>query len=289
MMKKYYKFAGVELEISIPDEWMYQKEKSLGEFRVECADFPHHFQFEIVDQLLPPVGEEVAVFPDYRVYRNQEERIRYIGAVKESWESAYIRAVHCGKEHLVQLKSSEYTKRFGVKTVLNALETEHLVAEKNGFILHASYIDWNGKAILFTAPSGTGKSTQAELWHTYRQAEIINGDRTVVQMLDGKVYAAGIPFSGSSDYCVNRTLPLAAIVCLRQAPTTVISQIRGVAAFQKIWEGCTVNAWNKEDLNKVVDLVQQLIEVTPIYQLACTPDESAVIALQNALKEKEKL
>ena len=41
---------------------------------------------------------------------------------------------------------------------------EHLLATQRAVILHSAYIDYKGKAILFSAPSGTGKSTQAELW-----------------------------------------------------------------------------------------------------------------------------
>ena len=288
-MKKYYKFAGVELEIAIQEKWMYEDDKSLSEFRIEKVENPHRFQFEIVDQLSPPVENELVVFPDYRVYGNEKENIRYIGSVEKSWETAYVRATHRAKEHYVQLKASEYTKGFGVKTVLNAVETEHLVVEKSGFILHASYIEWNGKAILFTAPSGTGKSTQAELWHKYRKAGIVNGDRAAVRIVEEKAFAAGIPFSGSSSYCLNKTLPIASIVCLQKASVTNIQRIEGITAFQKIWGECTVNTWNKHDLNKVVDLMQLLIQIVPVYHLACTPDESAVIALENALKERESI
>lgn len=290
MMKKYYKFAGVELEISIPEQWMYQEERSLEPFKVNEEEIqnPHHFYFEIVDELTPPDEKndrEIAAFPNYRVYKSSTiqppTRTRYIGSVQETWQNAYIRAAHCGKNHHVQLKSSEFTSNIGVKTVLNSLEAEHLVVEAGGFILHASYIEWNGKAILFTAPSETGKSTQAELWRKHRDARIINGDRAVIRMVDGKAYAAGIPFAGSSVYCENATLPIAAIVYLKQAKTTTIQPMKGINAFQKIFEGVTVNNWNKEDLNKVIDLVGNVIRQVPVYELSCTPDESAIIALEN--------
>ena len=45
-------------------------------------------------------------------------------------------------------------------------------------LMHGAVIAVGNKAWLFTAPSGTGKSTQAELWERYRNAEQINGDRS---------------------------------------------------------------------------------------------------------------
>lgn len=282
----YYKFAGVEICISVPEKWMYEDDKSLNNFRVEKVEDAHHFQFEIVDRLDKPEGEILAHFPDYCVYSRNGEKVRYIGNVTDGWENAYIRAAHRGKQHDVQLKFGEFTNKIGIKSVLNALEAEHLVLEERGVIFHCSYIEWNGKAILFTAPSGTGKSTQADLWHKYRGTKIVNGDRAAVRMVDGNVYAAGIPFSGSSDYCESLTLPVEAIVYLEQNATTEIKMLNGISAFRKVWEGCTVNTWDKNDLDRAADIVEHIVRSIPIYHLACTPDESAVLALEKVLNQQ---
>lgn len=283
-MMKYYQFAGVEIAISIPERWMYEEEQTLGEFQVSQLENPHKFQYEIVEQLEPPIGKLVAMTSSYCIYEWNNQRIRYIGSVESGWEHAYIRAFHCEKKHYVQLKLTKFIKAVGIKTVLNSLETEHLIVEAGGIILHASYIEWNGNAILFTAPSETGKSTQADLWEKCRGAEIINGDRAVIRIVDGTIMAAGIPFAGSSKFCKNRTLPLAAIVYLQQAPRTTIQQLRGISAFRRVWEGCTVNTWSPQDVNRASDIVKNIVEMIPIYQLSCTPDESAVIALEEKLE-----
>lgn len=285
MSEKYYRFAGVELSVSLPRERMYDDDRVLAPFRVESVKDPHRFCFELAGSLSEPEGEEIAAFPGCRVYRQGQETVRYIGSVQQSWEHAYIRAVHQEKRHTVQLKASQFPGSVGVKTVLNSLGTEHLVVRNQGVILHASYIAWNGKAILFTAPSGTGKSTQAELWKERRGAQIINGDRAVIRLEDGNVKAAGIPFAGSSCYCENRTLPVAAVVYLQQAPETSIRKLRGFEAFRRVWEGCSVNTWDRTDMELASDTVQQAVSRVPVYLLACTPDETAVNALQQMLRE----
>ena len=282
-MKKLYKFAGVELEISIPDRWKYEDDRALVDFRIAEASEPHRFRFHMVEALEAPAGSLAASYPDYRAYVDGEAQLRYIGTVAESWENAYIRAYHHNKDHHVQVKQSEVNKGIGVKTVLNALAAEHLVLEADGVILHASFIEHDGKAILFTAPSETGKSTQADLWAKHRNADIINGDRAVIRLIDGIPYACGIPFAGSSQYCKNATLPLSAIVYLGQAKETTIEQMNFMNGFRRVWEGCTVNTWNPDDLNKAIDIVQQITAQTPVFHLKCTPDESAVIALETAL------
>ena len=283
-MEKYYCFAGIEIAVSIPEKWMYEDDRHLAPFRVTQVNDPHVFTYMPVTSLSAPAGDMQALIPGVLVYRENEKSVRYIGAVTDGWEKAYIRTENEEKNHLVQVKLGESVAHVGVKTVLNSFALEHLLAANEGFVFHCSYIEWNGGAILFTAPSGTGKSTQAELWKELRDAQIINGDRAAVCMKEERIFAEGIPFSGSSSYCENRSLPLLAVVYLSQAPQTTIQKLRGIHAFYKIWEGVSVNTWDRKDVERVSEVVQKIAADIPVYHLACTPDETAVIALEEALK-----
>lgn len=283
-MQKRYRFAGLEFQIEMPEDCAYKDEWNLAFFRTDAVQDPHRCWFEYVDELTVPSGNCCLKQPNFEQYLSPTGHVRYLGGVHP-----YIRAEHNEKEHFVQIKRNAYTNVIGVKTVLESLEIEHLIARNNGFIFHCSYIDHNGKAILFTAPSETGKSTQAELWKALRGAEIINGDRAAVRLAEGVLLAEGIPFAGSSQYCKNRSLPIEAIVYLGQAPTTSIRKVRGYEAFSKIWEGVSVNTWDKKDMELVSAVVQQVAERIPIYHLPCTPDESAVIALEEALRKQVNL
>lgn len=287
-MEKYYRFAGAEVAVCIPDEWMYADDRQLAAFRVNHVDKPHIFFFKPVDSLAAPQGKLEALLPGMRVYREEDMYVRYVGTVDQSWENAYIRAEYGETESNVQVVVNDLITHIGVKTVLNAMGVEHLVAEADGFLFHCAYIDYEGNAILFTAPSGTGKSTQAELWAHYRGAKIINGDRAAVCGKDG-IVAEGIPFCGSSSYCDNRRLPLKAIVYLSQASQTGIRKLRGMEAFLKIWEGVSVNTWIRQDVERVSELVTRIATEIPIYHLSCTPDESAVIVLEDALRKQEAI
>ena len=284
-MEKLYQFAGVPLAVHIPRERMYEDARTLTPFAASAVEDPHHFRFEVVPALTPPDSDPVVVCPDFHIYEERGREVRYIGTVKDDWKSAYIRVEHNGMEHTVQLAEKRFPDRIGAKTVMHAIAAEQLVARAGGFILHASYILWKGKAILFTAPSGTGKSTQAALWDTLRGAEIINGDRAAVRFSDGEVNAAGVPFAGSSQICKNVTAPLAAIVYLGQAKQTSIRQLGGFEAFRRIWEGISVNTWNRGDVAMVSETVQRVAQSVPVYYLSCTPDESAVNALEQALRK----
>lgn len=288
-MEKYYRFANVALCVSMEDSQMFQDELQLRPFRVDSVKNAHHFTVATAEQLPAPAGHELAGYSAYRVFSAAGGYARYTGAVADSLDGAYICAVHQDREHTVTISRNYCPDVISARLVLNALDVEHLVASEGGLILHASYIEWQGKGILFTAPSETGKSTQAELWKTHRNARIINGDRAAVITHQGQVCAAGLPFSGSSRYCENVTAPLAAVVYLRQAPVTTIRNLRPLEAFRRIWEGCNVNPWHREDLDRAAGMVETLLHQVPVYELSCTPDESAVIALEAQIRKQVSL
>lgn len=284
MVKKHYRFAGLDFTLEMPEDAAFVEERNLAEFRSEPGPEPHRFVCSYVEELPEPEGVLTVTQPNFTLYAVPGGHVRYIGG-----RNSYIRAEHMGKLHTVQVKKNPYNSRIGVKTVLESMEVEHLIARNDGFVFHCSCIHREGEAILFTAPSETGKSTQAELWHQYRGAEIINGDRAAIRLANGRLLAEGIPFAGSSQYCKNRSLPIRAIVYLGQAPRTTIRKLRGYEAFSKIWEGVSVNAWDREDLERVSAVVQKAASEIPVYHMPCTPDESAVLALEEALRKQVSL
>lgn len=284
MERRFYRFAGLEFQVEMAADIVYQDERHLAPFAVDDASAPHRFSFEFVEKLPEPEGREIARQPNYTLYALNGSQVRYIGG-----RDPYLRAEHRDREHHVLALKNRYSGTIGVKTVLECLGVEHLIARNHGFIFHCSYIDHNGKAILFTAPSETGKSTQADLWNQHRGAEIINGDRAAVRLADGRILAEAIPFSGSSRHCKNRSLPIEAIVYLGQAPVTSIRKLRGYEAFARIWEGVSVNTWDKTDMEQVSAVVQKIATQIPVFHLPCTPDESAVTALEEELRKWETL
>ena len=81
------------------------------------------------------------------------------------------------------------------------LALERRLVERKGLILHCAFAEYQEEAILFSAPSETGKTTQANLWERFRGAQTVNGDRCLLQKLEGRWYARGWPVCGSSGVC----------------------------------------------------------------------------------------
>ncbi|MEI3133693.1 MAG: hypothetical protein V8S75_06300 [[Ruminococcus] torques] len=97
-----------------------------------------------------------------------------------------------------------------------------------GFMIHASAVEKEGKAYLFSAPSGTGKSTHAQLWRQTFKGEpirIINDDKPAVCLQNGVFYACGTPFSGKTDKNENRKAPIQGLCMLHRGKTNKIQKI----------------------------------------------------------------
>ncbi len=264
---------------------MYRAENALAPFSSAEKEADCTYEFQIVDKLPSPEGNCIFRDSTLLVYESGGAQIRYQGPLKQGPSGASLRIQRRGKHSLVQILRQGIPGYISAKLVLNSLEAEHWIVHNRGFLLHASFICHEGHAILFTASSGTGKSTQAELWHRLRGAEQINGDRAAVTVSASGIHAWGIPFSGSSGICKNACAPLKAIVFLSQAPQTEISRLSGFKAFRSVWEGCSINIWDRRDMDLCSRTVMDVLSQIPVFHLACTPDESAVIALEQALDQ----
>lgn len=284
-MEYYYEFAGIRLRVEGREEELYSDHGALSPFIAGPTGEGHCLSFELSDHIVPPEG--VCVYEDTRVqvYRTNDAVLRYSGAAG----STHMRVRRSGDRSQITCLRQVYPNGITPKTVLNGVEAEHFIAQNRGFILHASLIRMGEKAILFTAPSGTGKSTQADLWCRYRDAELINGDRAALTVENGCVFAHGIPYSGSSGVGKKAKLSVAAIVYLGQAPSNYIEQLKGFSAFRKLWEGCSVNVWDKGDVDMASKTVLDVINTVPVYYLKCRPDLEAVRLLEKVLLEREVL
>lgn len=146
----------------------------------------------------------------------------------------------------------------------------------NGLVLHSSAIAYENNAYLFSADSGTGKSTHTNLWkQCFNGAEVINDDKPALRYIDGKFYAYGTPFSGSTPINKNVRIPLKAICFLERGETNSIEQITNNAEIIKLFLPQTLRHVSKDKANKLFDIMDTLIKNVPFYRLTCLPNEDA--------------
>ena len=142
----------------------------------------------------------------------------------------------------------------------------------------------DGRAYLFSAPCGTGKSTHTRLWLEQfgERAAILNDDKPALRRVDGKWYAYGTPWSGKHDISINTRVPIAGICVLRRGEINKIERYSGAGAVHDILEQ-TTRSRSPEFMNKMLNLLDKLLTEVPVWRMECNMDPEAAIMSHRAM------
>lgn len=287
-MRKQYLFGHTCIEAEMPEDMLIPENLHLFEMRSEKVQKYYRIAYS---QELDQIERKFrAMHPDLReIFRNnmrillakgKECRIlNFVGA--SAPYAVYIEEGEAGVRVFVDPQAGPLLKYDTIFVSLLALEKVMIRSE--ALILHSAYMCLNGKAVLFSAPSGTGKSTQADLWEQYRGTRTINGDKSLLIREEDGWYAHGWPICGSSQICKNETFPILAIVMLKQAKENRVRKLGIAEAVKKLVSQITMNMWNSQFQLQALDLIQQMVMEVPVYELECDISEEAVICLENIL------
>ncbi len=173
------------------------------------------------------------------------------------------------------------------KNLLELLGLEQFLLRFGGALLHASVVSWQGRGILFCAPSGTGKSTQAKLWERHLGSQTLNGDRAGIRCQAGVWTVWGLPYAGTSGIYRNESVPIRAIVLLQQGVRNRIAPVSPIEAFRGLLPECNARRWDANFMDQLVSVLSALIGGVPVYQLECKADVQAVELLRDRILEED--
>ncbi len=159
----------------------------------------------------------------------------------------------------------------------------------DGLMLHSSAVVVDDVAYLFTADSGTGKSTHTSLWLKQfgTRAYILNDDKPALRCEEGGWYAYGTPWSGKNDISEDRRVPLGGIALLKRGETNVIKPANGIDAIQKILKQVN-RPPKKEDRERLLELLDRLLTDVPIWELQCNMEPEAATVAYEAMSKGVK-
>ena len=151
-----------------------------------------------------------------------------------------------------------------------------LLPAHGAFLFHGSAIAVDGAAYLFTAKSGTGKSTHARLWREQfgGRAVMINDDKPLIRLTDGGPVVYGTPWNGKHRLGMNASAPLRAVCILTRSASNHIEPITARDA----WPMLLQQAYRPRDTARLLDtmrLLDTLTKTAGLYRLGCNMEPEA--------------
>ncbi|TCO07433.1 hypothetical protein [Natronoflexus pectinivorans] len=156
---------------------------------------------------------------------------------------------------------------------LGSLLMVYLAYYTGGFLIHASGVTLNHHSFLFTAVSGTGKSTMAGLWKK-AGADVINDDRLWLHKVNGIWHMFNTPMVFYAQ--TPKKSKIDGIFLLKQSKTNELHQLTGLNASMRVMANCIQHFFNQEMTQEHLDRVLDFTTNTPIYDCGFKPDGEIV-------------
>lgn len=195
---------------------------------------------------------------------------------------AYLSKEKSGADIIIRAelyKPERYTRldENGVAYMESGFQFYRQLISFGGIMLHASAVELGGRAYLFSASSGTGKSTHTRLWQEVfgEAAQVFNDDKPALRRLDGKWFAYGTPWCGKDGINQNKKVPLAGICFLKRGDENSMRRVSNKEAIALIMTQTLKRFKDPENLRKLLGHLDKLVREIPIYELTCLPEPEA--------------
>ncbi|MGI6264311.1 MAG: hypothetical protein ACOYJY_02465 [Acutalibacteraceae bacterium] len=161
------------------------------------------------------------------------------------------------------------------------------MVDRGVLLFHGSAVAVDGIGYLFTAKSGTGKSTHTRLWRERfgERAVMINDDKPLLKITPEKTWVCGTPWDGKHRLSRNLTVPLKALVILERDRTNHIAPVDGAAALPFLLQQC-YRPENPAGMAQVLGLLDQLTRTVALYKLGCNMDPQAAAVAYDGMQRE---
>lgn len=181
------------------------------------------------------------------------------------------------------LKIRKFKDPFLERSTIQRRVADFLIS-RNTLMLHGSTVAVDGKAYLFTAPCGTGKSTHTRLWRELfgDRAIMVNDDKPFLQITSDCVLAYGSPWSGKHGLATNVCVPLKGICLIHRGKENLIHRVQTDVLADMLRK--QVHIPDDESLKQsTLSLVDLLAQMVPLWEMNCNKELSAAEVAYHAM------
>lgn len=227
-----------------------------------------------------------AVFPKVRYYCREyltEEPADIF--VQVSMEDLRLEQERSAREDIKEGKPVQDYPPYYLETLAVYRKIALAMLDYNTILFHGSAICVDGEAFLFTAKSGTGKSTHTRLWreHFGNRAVMVNDDKPLLKIQDNQVFVCGTPWNGKHGLGANMMAPLKGICILTRAEENSIQPISVEQALPMLLQQ-SYRPPNPVDMGKLLKHLETVSKHVGLYLLGCNMDPQAAVVAYEGMK-----
>lgn len=156
----------------------------------------------------------------------------------------------------------------------------YLAALHGKYALHSASNYYQEKAWLYSASSGTGKTTHVKLWEKLYAVPVLNGDLNLLGMEKDEVFVYGIPWCGTSGVYTTKKYPLGGIILLKRGTENRVCKLPQDERQLYTAQRMISPAWTEKQVDDSLLFAEKLSDRIPIRQLYCTQEPSAVAVMK---------
>lgn len=159
--------------------------------------------------------------------------------------------------------------------------------EYDALVFHGSAVAVNEKAYLFTAKSGTGKTTHTDLWlKNIPGSFVVNGDKPILRIMDGTTCVCGTPWMGKEKMGCSRIVPLSGLCMISRGETNAIEKV-SLSELMPLLIGQAYRPPEGAMLIRTVKLLEQIGKSTELYRLSCNMEDEAAFTAYRGMCHDE--
>ena len=161
----------------------------------------------------------------------------------------------------------------------------NIILEDSFILFHCSSLSYNGDGYIFTAKSGTGKSTHTKFWQkTFGESCVmINDDKPILKVCKDGVTVFGSPWNGKHNIGNNISAPLKVISILNRGEENKVFKIDKNKAFGMLLQQ-TYRPEGVENMTRLLPLIDTLADNVNLFNIYCNMEESTAVEIFNGMK-----
>ncbi|MCP5152308.1 MAG: hypothetical protein H6983_14205 [Ectothiorhodospiraceae bacterium] len=152
----------------------------------------------------------------------------------------------------------------------------HLLAARDGLLVHAAGVRVGDVGLALAGPSGAGKTTLARTVGAAGGVEWLSDDRIAMRHQGPEITVSGTPWPGEAGIASATSAPLAAIGILRQGPTCRLTRLAPAEGLRRLLPTLSVPWYLRDLADRALATVDTILARTPVFEVMLDRDPRAV-------------